>query len=185
MKIRKSELIEMGACKSGLKRFIAQTNNTNDHVDVLSLIGGKNTTNDLCWLAFKKIGKKSVVEFAVKCAKEVLHLTDAKEAKSAIEAAERWIENPTKDNKDAASAACDDAYAAAAAYDAVAAYDAAAAAYAAAAAAYDAYAAAAYDAYDAVAYDAYDAVAAYDAAAAAGLSKEKINQFLIEMLKYG
>jgi len=73
MKISKSELIEMDACELGLKRFIEQTNNTEDSVEVTSLVGGLNTHEDLLWLASKKIPKRRIVRFAYDCALIVAH----------------------------------------------------------------------------------------------------------------
>ena len=83
--------------------------------------------------------KKVSLLFAIKCAKEVLHIfeqqwPDDNRPRLATEAAERYIKNPTQENRMAASAAADAAYAAAAstaaAYAAIPAYAAAAAAYA-------------------------------------------------------
>ncbi|AHK11636.1 hypothetical protein S140_229 [Shewanella sp. phage 1/40] len=68
MKISKKELIKMDACKSGLKRFIYQTNDTDNSVYVTSLIGGKNTYSDLLWLAGKKLDQSRIVRFACDCA---------------------------------------------------------------------------------------------------------------------
>ena len=68
MKITKAELIELGACKDGLERFIAQTNNTDEPVEVSSLVGGKNLYSDLLWLAGKKLTKERIVRFACDCA---------------------------------------------------------------------------------------------------------------------
>lgn len=68
MKITKAELIEMGACAGGLKRFMQQTGNTDKAVDVSTLIGGLNTTSDLLWLAGKTLPKEKIVRFACDCA---------------------------------------------------------------------------------------------------------------------
>ena len=68
MKITKAELIELAACRNGLNRFIAQTNNTDEPVEVSSLVGGKNTHEDLLWLAGKKLPKDRIVRFACDCA---------------------------------------------------------------------------------------------------------------------
>lgn len=68
MKITKQELIEMRACKDGLNRFIAQTNDTSEPVEASSLIGGENTREDLIWLASKKLPKDRIVRFACDCA---------------------------------------------------------------------------------------------------------------------
>lgn len=68
MKITKQELIEMDACPSGLGRFLIQTSNTNEPVDVASLIGGENNVLDLAWLAARKLPLARVVRFAKDCA---------------------------------------------------------------------------------------------------------------------
>lgn len=68
MKISKAELVELGACTGGLKRFIKQTGGTEDEVEVASLVGGENTYSDLLWLAGKKLSKESIARFACNCA---------------------------------------------------------------------------------------------------------------------
>ena len=68
MKITKAELIELKACEDGLDRFIAQTNNTDEPVEVSSLVGGEVTYSDLLWLAGEKLPRERVVRFACDCA---------------------------------------------------------------------------------------------------------------------
>lgn len=68
MKITKQQLIELSACEDGLARFIEQTKNTDELVDVASLVDGVNITSDLVWLAVKTIRDKRVVKFACDCA---------------------------------------------------------------------------------------------------------------------
>ena len=51
MKITQNELIRLGACQPGLDRFRKQTNDTDQPVEIISLIGGRNTTADMLWLA--------------------------------------------------------------------------------------------------------------------------------------
>lgn len=68
MKINKQQLIDMKACEGGLDRFIEQTDNTYDDIEVESLIGGKNTTDDLLWLTGKTLSKDKIVRFACDCA---------------------------------------------------------------------------------------------------------------------
>jgi len=63
MKISKQLLIEMDACQGGLDRFIEQTGNTDEPVEVLSLIGGKNISSDLTWLASETLPKEKIVRF--------------------------------------------------------------------------------------------------------------------------
>jgi hypothetical protein len=129
----------------------------------------------LWWVAAEngEAARPKLVRCACQCARLVLHLVPSGEQRPllAIEAAERWADNPTADSLDkarqarrGAAAAAYAAYAAAyAAYAAAYAADAAAAdaaaAYAATAAAYAADAAAAYAA-DAAAAAAYAAAAA-------------------------
>ena len=81
MTITKSELIKLGACHEGFCRFIVQTNNTDEPVSVVSLIGGKNTTSDLLWLAENKVPDYSLQKLSRDCALVSLelikaHLTD-------------------------------------------------------------------------------------------------------------
>lgn len=66
--ITKAELIDLDACRSGLVRFIQQTDGTDEPVEILSLIGGKNTYSDLCWLAVKLGYQKELTQFSKKCA---------------------------------------------------------------------------------------------------------------------
>ena len=68
MKITKAELIERRVCKNGLKRFVKQTNNTREPVEVVSLIGGENTLLDFMWLACEMLPKERIVQFACDCA---------------------------------------------------------------------------------------------------------------------
>ena len=91
--------------------------------------------------------KEDCVKFAVWCARRVAHLNDHPRMVADIEAAERWLQDPSEANRSAAYAAADAAYAAAsdaaraasdAAYAAGAAGAARAAAYAASDAAYGA-----------------------------------------------
>lgn len=68
MKITKQELKDLDACAGGYIRFIQQTNDTSEPVEVSSLIGGVNTYNDLLWLAGKKLSREVIVRFACDCA---------------------------------------------------------------------------------------------------------------------
>lgn len=200
MKITKSELVELNACRDGLKRFIKQTAGVEIPVDVAGLVGGENTYGDLLWLAGKKLPKDLIVRFACDCALIniklikpytdkydliVQFLTDPTTARAAADAAYAAADAAYADADaayadaayaaayaDAAAAAADADAAYAAAYAARAAADAAAAAYADAAAYAAAYAA------DAAA-TAY-ADAAYADAAYAG-SEEKVNELLREL----
>ncbi|EJS0970480.1 hypothetical protein NW995_002476 [Salmonella enterica] len=175
MKITKQELKDFGACQEGFKRFINQTNNTDEPVDVVSLIGGCNTVSDLLWLAGKILTKEKIVRFACDCA--LLNIEKIRPYTNDYNLIVDFLNTPAA----AAGAAAARAAGAAAARAAGAA--AAAAAYAAAdAAAYAADAAAAYAA-DAAAYAA-DAAAAYaaDAAAyAAARAYAEINKLLVKL----
>jgi hypothetical protein len=116
------------------------------------------------WLSVRCLTHKSQVMFAVWCAEKVVHLAQHQEiTQAAIDAAKKWIEDPSEENRDAADAAAD-----AAAYAAAA----DAAAYAAATAAYSASAAA------------YSASAATNAAAAAVYADAADEEFKREAMEY-
>ncbi|MFT6347084.1 MAG: hypothetical protein ACJAYB_000065 [Psychromonas sp.] len=166
--ITKKQLVDLGADKGLISRFIEQTGNTDQAVNVLSLICGKNTTADLLWFAGKTLPKIKIVQFAVECAESVSHLNNNPSDNAAIQSANDWIRKPCEENRlnarntanyaaYAASNALNAAYPAAFANAANAAY----ASYYAAKAAYDANAANA--AYNAAYYAANAANAAYDA----------------------
>lgn len=76
MKITKQQLIELDACEEGLARFVKQTNNTDRPVDVASLFGGKNTVDDLLWLACEcgLIDNKLLSRFSKDCALTIIEL---------------------------------------------------------------------------------------------------------------
>ena len=168
MKITKQELKNFGACQEGFKRFIIQTNNTNEPVEVISLIGGENTVSDLLWLAGKILSKEKIVRFACDCA--LLNIELIRPYTNDFNLIQDFLNSPSQNARAAAYAA--DAAADAAAADAAAAAAAAAAAYAAYAAARAAYAA---DAADAAAYAA--ARAAARAARAADINKLLVKLF--------
>lgn len=50
MKISKAELLSLNACSGGYQRFVEQTHYTNEPVDLVTLIGGKNKISDFVWL---------------------------------------------------------------------------------------------------------------------------------------
>lgn len=177
MKITKQELKNFGACQEGFKRFIIQTNNTDEPVEVISLIGGKNTVSDLLWLAGKILSKEKIVRFACDCA--LLNIELIRPYTNDFNLIQDFLNNPSQN----AAAAVDAAYAAA---DTAAAYAADAAAYAAdTAVAAAAYAAAyAADAAYAAAYAAADTAVvatAYAAYAAANTADADVNKMLVKL----
>ena len=148
---------------------------------VLKRLVKLNKFNYANWLVIQQFTKEQCIKYAIFAAKKVLHIYEEKYPKDkrprlAIEAAERYLKDPSKENAIAADAAAR-AAARAAAYAAVRAA-AANAAYAAAAA--NAAYAAAYAAYAANAAAAYAANAAYAAAAA---MKEKIIRYGLTLVK--
>ncbi len=161
MLISKRQLVDFGACKDGLKRFIIQTDGTDEMVNVSSLVGGANTYSDLLWLAGKTISKDRIVKFSCDCA--LINIDMIKSYTDKYDLIVGFLRNPTAAD---ASRAARAAYAA---YTAADASDAAYAARAAARAAYAAYAAvdASDAAVDAARAAAYAARAAYAAARAA------------------
>ena len=166
MIISKLQLIEMNACKDGLQRFIDQTDNTSEPVEVLSLIGGENTYSDLLWLAGQKLPTERIVRFACDCA--LISIELIKPYTDRYDEIVSFLENP------AARAA---ARAANAAANAAAHADAARAATRAADAAAAHAVVDAANAADAAVDAAVNAAWAADAAG----SKEKVNQLLKEL----
>jgi hypothetical protein len=132
------------------------------------------------WLSVRCLTHKSQVLFAVWCAERVKHCGPSDASQKAIDAAKKWVEDPSEENAAAAYSAYSANYAAYADYAAAsaeAAYFSATAAYSASAAAYTA----AYTAYAAnaaayaanyVAYSAAYVAYATDAAEAAAYAAE-------------
>ena len=180
MKITKAELIEMGACRVGLERFIKQTNDTDEAVEVASLVGGENTYSDLMWLASKKSPQGSIVRFACDCA--LINIELIKPYTNDYDIIVEFLRDPVghthTDIYDATRAAADATYAAAAAEgrsECIDTYMAKCAAHAAA------------DAIDAAATEGNtEYIATYMAKCAAyaahhACDKEKVNELLKEM----
>jgi len=70
------------------------------------------TIKNLTWVAARKGHKDLLVKFALKCAQSVDYLNTDLRVQAAIDAAQAWINNPTKENRKlAAYAAADAAYA--------------------------------------------------------------------------
>ena len=104
MKITKQELKNFGACQEGFKRFIIQTNNTDEPVEVISLIGGKNTVSDLLWLAGKILPKEKIVRFACDCA--LLNIELIRPYTNDFNLIQDFLNNPSQNAaRDAADAA--------------------------------------------------------------------------------
>ena len=118
MKITKQELKNFGACQEGFKRFIIQTNNTDEPVEVISLIGGENTVSDLLWLAGKILSKEKIVRFACDCA--LLNIELIRPYTNDFNLIQDFLNNPSQNAaaRAARDAARDAAYAAARAGDA-------------------------------------------------------------------
>ena len=170
MNITKQELKNFGACQEGFKRFIIQTNNTDEPVEIVSLIGGENTVSDLLWLAGKILSKEKIVRFACDCA--LLNIGLIRPYTNDFNLIQDFLNNPSQNAAAyaayaASAAACAADAAARAAYAACAACAAACAADAAARAAYAADAAA----------RAADAACAANAANAADINKLLVKLF--------
>ena len=186
VKITEKWLVSRGACEAGVEAFKNQTE-ANSLKILKNLIRVKKL-GWANWLIARVMTYEQYVAYAVFAAEQVIGIFGKKypndnRPRAAINAAKKCIKNPSRKNKQEASAAAlasaavadSAAYAAGAAYAAYAAY-AADTAYAAADAAY----AAADAAYAAdVAYAAYAAVSAADAAYAA------TTKMKLKILKYG
>jgi len=96
--ITKQQLIDWRACDEGLQKFIKQTNNTDDPVSIVSLIGGENKIDDIGWLA-RELGLTNQLRwFALKCARLVEHLST--EAKECNDASERYLIDKSDKNRE-------------------------------------------------------------------------------------
>lgn len=68
MKTNKQELRDLGACEPGYKRFLEQTECTDDDVDVASLVGGENSCGDILWYLGYRLSKDRLYKFMRDCA---------------------------------------------------------------------------------------------------------------------
>jgi hypothetical protein len=187
MKITKKWLDNIGACEYGIAWFLSQKET--DSVKVVEKLITEKHLDWANWLVTRLMNHKQQIQYAVYAAEQVIDIfenkyPDDKRPREAIEAAKRYLKNPTEGNKNAARVVAAAANAAAidyAAASAAAAYAAANAAYASAAAAYAATNASAYaSAYAATNASAYAARIAANAAAYAAAAKMKI-----KIIKYG
>jgi len=186
MKISKQQLKSMKACEDGLERFIEQTNNTEKHVEVLSLIGGKNTVGDLIWLAEGTLSKEKLVRFT--CDLALINIEKIKLYTEKYDLIVEFLMNPTATRV----ADSDEVHVALRTADALHAARAADALHSARVAADDARTADALHAAlhaDAVYADrvadrvAVYAVHAVDAAVRAGATQDQINTLLVKMFE--
>ena len=185
MKITEQWLKKHNACSDGIKAFCNQKET--DSIKILKLLIKSNNKEKLQWanwLITKLFrNKKQKISYAIFAAKLVLNLFEEKypgdlRPRKAIEAAEKWLKNPSRKNGAAAYVVASAASAAYAAYAASAASAYSAASAASAASAYSATSDAASAAF-AVAY------AAYAASVAASAADSDYNKTLIKILKHG
>jgi len=157
MKITKDFLKSLDPCVDGFKWWCEKYG---ESVGLSEFVKAADENWDYVrWLSVRCLTHKSQVLFSVFCAERVKHCGPSDASQKAIDAAKKWVEDPSEENTAAAYTAYAANYAAHAAYSAASASAAASASYAADAAAY----AAAYTAYaaDAAAYAAnYAAYAA-------------------------
>ena len=158
-------LTDLSACKEAIDWFVENCKDNCSTEEAINILYENNHPKSFewsNWLMVRLLNDANKIKYAVFAAREVLPIFEKRYPKDlrprlALEAAEKFISDPSEINKDTACAAADAAYDATrvAAYDAA---DAAAdAAYAADAAAYDTAADAAADA-AAYAFYAVDAV---------------------------
>ena len=174
MKLTKQWLKNKNACKEGVEWFDKQKNH--DDLFLLNELIKENKLDWANWFIAHRLQRLKTIQYAIYAAKQVLPIfeekyPDDKRPRKAIEAATKYIKNPTKKNKEKAYVAANEAYEAA--NEVYAAY---AAAYAAAWAAARVVARAVADA----TYAAADAV--YVATRAVYAAKK---QTKIKILKYG
>lgn len=95
MKITKNKLIDMVVPYQCIVRFAEQTNGTDEPVDVLSLLRGKNTIGDIAWIAAKTIPRERLIRFACDCAITNLQLIEPYILK--YDEIKEFLQNPNDD----------------------------------------------------------------------------------------
>ena len=104
--ITKKQLIEFGAYEDGLARFMTRLNNTDEAVEIASLVegkttlvGGKNKIAEILWIA-KKLGLKDKIRiFALKCARLVELIEEfRKETIECNDAIETYLNNKNNEH---------------------------------------------------------------------------------------
>ena len=146
MKINKGIISKFNPCEDRFNNFVNNYPEFNGNLeDFLSL--DNISYHDKIWVTIRLFTKEQNVKFAIKCGLSELPLFESKypedkRPRQALEAAEKWLLEPTEENRQAAAASA--VSAAASAYAAYAAVS--AAAYAAAAASASAVSASAYTA---------------------------------------
>jgi hypothetical protein len=164
MQITKEFLRSLDPCIDGFEWWCAKYG---ESVELSEFVKAADENWDYVrWLSVRCLTHKSQVKFAVWCAEQVVHLYTGHSdtPQKAIDAAKKWIENPSEENREAAKAAS-------AAYSA---------AYSANYAAYSVYGASV-AAYSASAASAANYAAAYAAAAADEEFKREAVRYLITL----
>ena len=163
MKITKEWLLKKEACSSGVKWFLKQKET--DGLEVVKKLIEEDNLNYANWLITRIMSYKQLVSSAVYSAEQVIDIFEREypnddRPRKAIEAAKKYIDDPSEKNKRDSDNAAVAAYSAYSAYSASSAYS----AYAAAHAAYAAYSTASASTASSTAYAAYSyATAAYTA----------------------
>ena len=126
MKITIQQFEKLGACPEGIDWLKAQKSLDLDHLIESAIKGGMKTAEYTNWGIVRLMDKTQKVRYAVYAAERVLEIYETKYPKDdrprkAIEAAKKWVKEPTEENRKAASAADADASSAAAAHAAAAA----------------------------------------------------------------
>ena len=165
-----AELSAMAPCRLGERRSWFGTSGRK-RLNVVQALNAGASFEDILWVAMKLGRKDLCVRFALLCAQRTVYLNSAPSVQKALDATQKWLDNPSDKTAYAAYAAAYAAYAANAAY--AAAYAANAAAYAANAAYAAAYAV---NAASNAAYAADYAVNAANVAANTAKTKEKAEQ---------
>ena len=138
MKITKKQIKELHPCLEGWNWY--QNSNKEEDLEKLLLDINKVDSSWSRWLFTNLMTKKQNVEIAIFSASEVLSIfedkyPDDKRPRKAIEAAQKWLDDPTDKNASASASASASAYAASASASAYASASASASAYAASASA--------------------------------------------------
>lgn len=103
MKITRIELLDMGACINGVRRFARQTDYSDAPIEVASLVGGDNLNSDFIWFLNKMYGSEIIVKLA--CEITLLAVDLVKSQIGDYELVLNWLNDPVVEGIDYVRAA--------------------------------------------------------------------------------
>jgi len=114
MKITMKWLEKKGACSGAREEFETRKMKSIGVKELCTLLVNENKLDWCNWLVSRSLTRMDCIRYAIYAAEQVIDIfekkyPDDKRPREAIEAAKKYLKNPSKKNKDAASAAAYDA----------------------------------------------------------------------------